>query len=137
MSFSQQPPTGNDSTRTYAEPGARRGNGLAVAALVLGILAVLLFWTVVGGLVLGLLALVFGIVGARRARGGRAPHGTMAVVGAVLGALGLIVSAVIVAIGASVLDSDEFKDFDDCVRHADTQSERDACAEDFNRDINN
>ncbi|MFI8089385.1 DUF4190 domain-containing protein [Streptomyces sp. NPDC086080] len=137
MSSPEQPPTRADSMRAHPDTGAHRNNGLAVAALILGILAVILFWTVIGGVVLGLLALIFGIIGARRARGGRAPHGTMSVVGAVLGALGVIASVVIIAIGASILNSDEFKDFDDCVRHADTKSERDACTEEFNRDINN
>lgn len=137
MSFSEHPPTRADSVPTHPDTGVRRNNGLAVAALILGVLAVILFWTVVGGVVLGILALIFGIIGARRARGGRAPHGTMSVIGAVLGALGVAGSVVIIAIGASILDSDEFKNFDDCVRQADTKSERDACAEDFNRDINN
>lgn len=137
MSYPEHPPTRTDSVPAAPAAGGRRGNGLAVAALILGVLAILLFWTVVGGVVLGLLALVLGIIGARRARGGRAPHGVMSIVGAVLGALGLIASAVILAIGASILNSDEFKDFDDCVRHADTKSERDACAEDFDRDMNN
>lgn len=117
--------------------GVNRSNGPAVAALVLGVLAVILFWTVIGGVVLGLLALVFGVIGARRARSGRAPHGKMSIVGAVLGALGVIGSVVVISIGASILNSDEFQDFDDCVRQADTKSERDACAEDFNRDIDN
>ncbi|MFJ8659724.1 DUF4190 domain-containing protein [Streptomyces sp. NPDC093795] len=108
---------------------------MAIAALVLGIVALLLFWTVFGGIVLGLLAVVLGIVGARKARGGRAPHGKMSIVGAVLGAVGLIASAVILAIGASILGSDEFKNFDECVQHAETQSERDACANDFNKDV--
>ncbi len=137
MSFPEHPRTRTGSMPTDPAAGGRRGNGLAVAALVLGILAILLFWTVFGGVLLGLLALVFGIIGARRARGGRAPHGVMSIVGAVLGALGLIASGVILAIGASILNSDEFKDFDDCVQHADTKGERDACAEDFNRDMNN
>ncbi|MBT3149402.1 DUF4190 domain-containing protein [Streptomyces sp. CHD11] len=137
MSFPEHPQTRADSMPTHPDTGVRRNNGLAVAALVLGVLAVVLFWTVIGGVVLGLLALIFGVIGARRARGGRAPRGTMSVIGAVLGVLGIIGSAVIIAIGASILNSDEFKDFDDCVRHADTKSERDACAEDFNRDIDN
>ncbi|MFI9821553.1 DUF4190 domain-containing protein [Streptomyces sp. NPDC052013] len=128
---------GNDFTQTHPETGGRRGNGMAIAALVLGTVAILLFWTVFGGVLLGLLALIFGIIGARRARGGRAPHRTMSVIGAVLGTLGMIASVVIIAIGASILNSDEFKDFNDCVRHADTQSERDACAEDFDKDVNN
>lgn len=137
MSFPEHRPTRSDSVPTGPDTGPKRGNGLAVAALVLGVLALVLFWTVIGGVVLGLLALVLGIIGARRARGGRAPHGVMSVIGAVLGALGLVASVVIIAIGASILNSDEFKDFDDCVRQADTKSERDACAEDFNRDFNN
>ncbi|WP_399880453.1 DUF4190 domain-containing protein [Streptomyces sp. BBFR51] len=137
MSFPEHPGTPQDSAQAHQGAGARHGNGMAIAALVLGILAVLLFWTVIGGVVLGLLALIFGIIGARRARGGRAPHRGMSIVAAVLGALGVIASVVIIAIGASILNSDEFKDFDDCVRHADSQSERDACADDFNEDVNN
>ncbi|MFH9819787.1 DUF308 domain-containing protein [Streptomyces sp. NPDC017230] len=136
MSFPEHPATPAETSQTHRDTGVRRSNGPAVAALVLGILAVLLFWTVVGGAVLGLLALINGIVGARKARGARAPHGKMSIVGAVLGVLGAIASVVIIAIGASILNSDEFKDFDDCVQHADTQSERNACAEDFNKDVN-
>ncbi|MFJ8806423.1 DUF4190 domain-containing protein [Streptomyces sp. NPDC102490] len=137
MSYPEHPATPVGSTQPHTGDTAGRGNGPAIAALVLGILAVVLFWTVIGGVVLGILALVFGIIGARRARGGRAPRRTMSIFGAVLGVLGIIGSVVIIAIGASILNSDEFKDFDDCVQHADTQSERDACADDFNEDVNN
>ncbi|MDQ0401686.1 DUF4190 domain-containing protein [Streptomyces sp. DSM 40167] len=137
MSFPEHPASSGDAHQTHHDAGMRRSNGMAVAALVLGILAVLLFWTVIGGALLGLLALIFGIIGARRARGGRAPRRGMSIVGAVLGVLGLIASVVIIAIGASILNSDEFKDFDDCVQHADSQSERDACADDFEQDVNN
>ncbi|MFJ8884093.1 DUF4190 domain-containing protein [Streptomyces sp. NPDC102402] len=137
MSFANHPETPGDYGRTPSSGGATRSNGLAIAALVLGIVAVLLFWTVFGGILLGLLALVLGIIGSRRARGGRAPHGKLSIVGAVLGALGLIGSIVIIAIGASILNSDEFKDFNDCVRHADSQSERDQCSQDYEQDSGN
>ncbi|MGW7271870.1 DUF4190 domain-containing protein [Streptomyces sp. NPDC054864] len=142
MSFSDrsqpQPSASHDypQSHQHPHPPTRSSNGMAVTALVLGIVALVFFWTVIGGVVLGLLALVFGIIGARRARGGRAPYGKMSVIGAVLGALGLIASGVILAIGASILNSDEFKNFDDCVDHADSQSERDACAKDFDRELN-
>ncbi|MCP9976239.1 DUF4190 domain-containing protein [Streptomyces somaliensis] len=112
------------------------GNALSIAALVLGIAALLLFWTVFGGVTLGLSALVLGVVGARRARGGRAPHGRMSIAGAVLGALALTASVVIVTIGVSSSDSKEFGDFDDCVEHAETRSEREACENDFDKDAN-
>ncbi len=136
MSFSNHPQTPGDDAQT-PDTGAKRGNGLAIAALVLGVAAILLFWTVFGGIGLGLLAVIFGIIGARKARGGRAAHGKMSIIGAVLGALGLIASVVIIAIGASILNSDEFKDFNDCVQHAKTQSESAACEKDFNKDMNN
>ncbi|PSM44709.1 hypothetical protein C6Y14_00770 [Streptomyces dioscori] len=117
-------------------PQPRTSNGLAIAALVLGIAACVFFWTVFGGIVLGLVGLVLGIIGARRARAGRAPHRGMAIVGAVLSALAVVASSVIVAIGVSFLTSDSFKDYNDCVQHADNQSERDQCSEDFERDVN-
>jgi hypothetical protein len=46
-------------------------NGLGVAALVVGILALLTSWTVVGGIVLGLAAIVLGAVGAAGPSAGR------------------------------------------------------------------
>ncbi|GGV68371.1 hypothetical protein GCM10010277_77590 [Streptomyces longisporoflavus] len=136
MSFPEYPQTSGHDGRPPEHSGMRPGNGMAIAALVLGILAILLFWTVIGGALLGLLAVIFGIIGARKARGGRAPHGVMSIIGAVLGGLGLIASGVIIAIGASILNSDEYKNFDDCIKHADTKSERDACAKDFDRELN-
>lgn len=137
MSFANHPETPGDYHQTQPSGSVTRSNGLAIAALVLGIVAVLLFWTVLGGILLGLLAIVLGIIGARRARGGRAPHGTLSIVGAVLGALGLIGSIVIIAIGASILNSDEFKDFNDCVQHANSQSEKDQCSQDYKQDTDN
>ncbi|MGW5733128.1 MULTISPECIES: DUF4190 domain-containing protein [Streptomyces] len=137
MSFPEHPQTTSDHYAQSPEhSGMRPSNGMAITALVLGILAILLFWTVIGGALLGLLAVIFGIIGARKARGGRAPYGKMSIIGAVLGGLGLIASGVIIAIGASILNSDEYKNFDDCVKHADSQSERDACAKDFDREVN-
>ncbi|URM92508.1 DUF4190 domain-containing protein [Streptomyces sp. MRC013] len=136
MSSSSRPQVPGGHARPRPDTDVKGGNGLAIAALVLGVAALLLFWTVFGGVVLGLSALVLGVVGARRARGGRAPHGGMSIAGAVLGALGLVASVVIVAIGVSFFDSKEFRNFSDCVEHAETQSEREACKDDFDEDAN-
>ncbi|MFD3919641.1 DUF4190 domain-containing protein [Streptomyces sp. NPDC058595] len=139
MSMPNYPHQASDGAAPYAapEPAPARSNPLAIAALVLGIIACLLFWTIAGGIVLGLLAVVLGIMGVRRARGGRAPHRTMSIIGTVLGALGLVVSTVLVIIGVSLLNSDEFDNFGDCMRSADSQSEKDQCAEDFSKDVEN
>ena len=69
MSYPERPPARTDAMNAQHDTGVRRGNGMAVAALVLGILAVVLFWTVVGGALLGLLAVVFGVIGARSIEG--------------------------------------------------------------------
>ncbi|CAL9345865.1 hypothetical protein C1708_31065 [Streptomyces sp. DH-12] len=117
-----------------AGTGERR-NGFGIAALVLGIVGALLFWTAIGGIVLGLLAVVFGVLGFRRGRRGVATNGTMAVIGAVLGALALVVSSVLLALGVAVINSDEFKDYQDCIDHANSQSDRQECARDFDREV--
>ncbi|MDX3378503.1 DUF4190 domain-containing protein [Streptomyces sp. ME02-6991-2A] len=119
----------------YGAPEPARSNGFAVTALVLGLLACLFFWTVAGGLLLGLLALVFGILGALRARQGRAPRKGMAIAGAVLGALGLIGSAIVLIIGISVVNSGSFQDFEDCMQSANSSAEEDRCAEDFGESL--
>lgn len=111
-------------------------NGLAIPALVLGILAVVFFWTVVGGILLGVLALVFGILGMRRARRNGAPHRGFSVAGAVLGALALVGSLLLVVVGASLLGSDEFKNLQECVQQADTQAEMDKCERDYGDQVN-
>ncbi|MEU1080625.1 DUF4190 domain-containing protein [Streptomyces sp. NPDC005908] len=116
--------------------GERR-NGFGIAALVLGIVGALLFWTAIGGIVLGVLALIFGVLGFRRSRRGVATNGTMSVIGAVLGALALVVSSVLLAMGVAVINSDEFKNYQDCVEHANSQSDRQDCARDFDQEVDN
>jgi len=79
-----------------SRPGHEAGNGLATAAITCGLIALLFAWMpvlVVVGLVLGVLALVFGIRGMRRAAtvgSGR----RRALAGAVLGGAALALSIV-------------------------------------------
>jgi len=75
-------------------PGSGQGNGIATAALVCGIIGVLLAWVpfvVVAGFVLAVLALVFGIQGIRRANVSQSGRGK-ALAGVILGTVGLALS---------------------------------------------
>ncbi|WP_258562104.1 DUF4870 domain-containing protein [Nocardia africana] len=54
---------------TWEQP---KGKGLAITALVLGIIALLTCWTVLGGILFGLVALIFGIIATVKARRGTA-----------------------------------------------------------------
>jgi hypothetical protein len=89
-------------TETYGQwdqgstaPPPKPKNGMGVAALVFGILAVLTFWLPIVGLVLGLLAIVFGVIGRGRVRKMQATNGGVALTGLILGVLVFIVNVVL------------------------------------------
>jgi hypothetical protein len=73
-------------------PQPRPGNGMAIAALVCGIIGLLLFW-----FVLSPLAIIFGAIGISKANKGASGKG-QAVAGLVLGIIGLIGYVVLFAV---------------------------------------
>src|SRR5690606_39836044 len=75
--------------------------GLAVAALVLGIVALLSFWTVVGGYLFGALGVIFGLIAAIKARKGTAGGFGMSITGIVHSVLALIGATLFVIVGWS------------------------------------
>jgi len=81
-------------------PAPRQGNGLAVAGMVLGILAIVLFWTSIIDLVIALLAIIFSIIGMRKASRVGVGKG-MAIAGLVTGIIGLLLAGVILAVAVS------------------------------------
>lgn len=131
----------------YGQPGgpggyggytgtARPRNGMGIAALVLGVLALLGSIAVFPGLLLGVLAVVFGVIGRRRAKRGEATNGGLAIAGAVLGVLALLVSAVVAYLGLSLLNSPQGQQFQECIQRA--QGDRVAaarCQEQFQRGV--
>jgi hypothetical protein len=95
-------------------------NGLATAALVLGIIGVVLFWTIWVGILLGVLATIFGAIGVSRAKRG-APNKGMAVAGLVLGILAMIGSVVFTVAVVNVVDDsdDTFREIEACLENPD------------------
>ena len=118
-------------------PARPAGAGFAIAALVLGILAVLSCWTVFGGIILGLAAIVLGIMGWRRARSG-AGGGAMAITGVVLGTIGLLLSVVLIAVGVSLLNNSEVKSLRQCLSDAGSnQQKMEKCQQEFKHKVQN
>ncbi|GAA3376272.1 DUF4190 domain-containing protein [Streptomyces sannanensis] len=76
--------------------GAAPQNGFGITALVLGIVSVVLFCLYGFQIILGILAVIFGVLGRNRAKRGEATNGGMALAGIILGALGILVSTVII-----------------------------------------
>lgn len=104
----------------YGAPGdGPRGtsNGTGTAALVLGILGLLTSWLVFGGL-LGLVAIVLGVIGLGKVRKHEASNKGSAVAGIVLGVLSILVAGALVALGAAFFNSDQGQQFAECVQEA-------------------
>ncbi|MDQ1698911.1 MAG: hypothetical protein QOG34_774 [Frankiaceae bacterium] len=79
----------------YVAPGsAPPQNGLGTAAMVLGIVGLVLVITVIGGFICGLLAVIFGFIGASRAKRGIATNRGHAITGVVTGIVAILASVV-------------------------------------------
>lgn len=87
-------PQGQWDTGSTAPPPKPK-NGMGIAALVFGILALLLVWLPIVGLVLGLLAIIFGVIGRGRVRKQQATNGGVALTGLILGVLTFLANVVI------------------------------------------
>ncbi|WP_306327408.1 DUF4190 domain-containing protein [Streptomyces venezuelae] len=96
------------------QPGWQQpaSNGMGTAAMVLGIVAVAGFCLYGLGVILGILALIFGIIGIKKVGRGEATNRGMAVAGIVLGSIGIVVSAVFLGfvIWAIAQDPSSFDD---------------------------
>jgi hypothetical protein len=121
------------------QAGTGPRNGLGTAALVLGIVAIPGILTVVLGVLLGLLALIFGIIGRKRAARREATNGGAALAGAILGGVALAISIILVAVGATFFakHKTDIEKLRDCINNAQTQSQQQACQRQFQNDITN
>ncbi|MFF4533989.1 DUF4190 domain-containing protein [Streptomyces sp. NPDC001407] len=76
----------------WQQPVPSAGNGLGVAALVLGIIGTVLSPTVFLGVILGILAIIFGGIGRSKVSNGEADNGGQSLAGLILGGVGLLAS---------------------------------------------
>ncbi len=122
----------------YQEQPRKGGSGLAIGALVLGILALLSSWTIIGGILLGLIGLVLGFIASSRAKKGVASGRGMAIVGIITSLLGIVIAIVLVVAVGSFLNSDSAKNLQDCIEQAgNDQVELDQCEQDFTDEFTN
>lgn len=107
---------------THPAPGhdrADRGSsGLSITALVIGVLALLTCWTIIGGVLLGLGAVIVGLIALTRVKQGRGQGRAMAVIGISAGGLGLLVAIGLIALGVTFLGSDPGQNLRECLERA-------------------
>lgn len=127
----------NDVPSGQVVPSSYR-NGMGTAALVVGVvalvLAVLLIFFPIA-FVLGILAVIFGAFGIRRADQGEANNKGHALAGLVCGALAFVLAiSIAIRLGTFINDhSGDFRDFWTCITSAPTESEQRSCGESLAR----
>lgn len=92
-------------------------NGLGTAALVLGILSLVTWFLFIGGL-FGIVAVVLGFLGRGRAKRREASNGGMALAGIVTGAVGILLTALVIVGVAALFSTGEFSNLTDCLQDA-------------------
>jgi hypothetical protein len=134
-----QAPAGGYPTAGYPATRTRR-NGMGTAALVLGVVAltlvVLLLFSPLGAF-LGLLAVLFGILGLMRANRGEADNRGQAVAGLVTGGIALLVGVFLtISIGTwFATHVNDFNDFGRCMEDAVGSAAREECANQLGREL--
>lgn len=100
LGYGYPPPYAAGQPYGYGRPAAR--NGLAITALVLGILALATSWLSLPGVILGIVAVIFAGIALARARSDRVSNKGMAIAGLVTGVIGLAIGTVLFVIGLQI-----------------------------------
>ncbi|WP_370333398.1 DUF4190 domain-containing protein [Mycolicibacterium hippocampi] len=126
------PPYGSYGGYPPPAPSAPK-NGLGVASLVVAIVSL---FTVFGGIVLGVVAIILGFLGRGRVKRGEATNGGIAVAGIVLGALSILVSIAAIAFAVWGFNEVGGGDYIDCVSRAGSDQQAiDDCANEFTQRV--
>nr|WP_246096850.1 DUF4190 domain-containing protein [Streptomyces botrytidirepellens] len=88
-------------------------NGTGTAALVLGIVGLAFFASVVLGIILGVLAIIFGVLGRAKAGRGEATNGGVALAGLILGVAAVVAGVVMIFVYVAAANSDSSDGTDD------------------------
>ena len=122
----------------FAPPPTGPRNGLGIAALVIAIIGLVFCWTVAGGVILGLTAVIIGFVAQGRVKRGEATNGGVAIAGIVLGFLAIIVSLVFIPIWIGVFEEVGGTDYVDCLSKAGSDNQAiQKCADQFRDRVEN
>jgi hypothetical protein len=134
-----QPPSQPYSS--YPQPGSAPKNGLGITSLVLAILGLLSSWIAFlnfGSIVVGLIAVVIGIVARGRVKRGIANNGGVAIAGIVLGALAIIVSVAFIALYMFVWKEVGGSDYMSCMQQAGSDpTQQQQCEQQFQQHVDN
>ncbi|MCW2690364.1 MAG: hypothetical protein JWR37_5254 [Mycobacterium sp.] len=135
---SYPPPPPAPYSGGFSAPPTGPKNGLGIAALIIAIVALVSVWSVFGGIILGIVAVVIGFAARGRVKRGEANNGGIALAGILLGFLAIIVGIIFIPIWISVFNQVGGTDYVDCLQKAGSdQNKVQQCADQFRNQIEN
>jgi hypothetical protein len=130
------PPAPPQPYAGYAPPPTGPRNGLGVAALVIAIVGLVSSFTVAGGIILGIVAVVIGFAARGRAKRGEANNGGVALAGIILGFIAIVIGLVFIVIYAYAFKEVGAGDYFDCLSKAGSdQSAQRQCEDQFRQSV--
>lgn len=100
FAYGYPPPNSPGQPPGYGRPPAR--NGLAITSLVLGIIALVTCWLTFPGIILGILAVIFGGIALARARTDRVSNKGLAIAGLITGVLAAVIGTVLLIVALRI-----------------------------------
>lgn len=116
-------------------PPAPRKNWIGATALAVAVGGLALCWSVVGGVLLGVLAIVMGAVGRGRVAHREADNRTVATCGIALGVLAVVVSLALIPAWVRLSGEVEMTSYLDCSARATDRDGARKCADDLQKRI--
>lgn len=111
-------------------------NGLGIAALVVGIVGLVSSVSVVGGILLGIVAVILGLLGRARAKRGEATNGGVALAGLIIGVLAIIAGLLSIALWVGLFNEVGAGDYFDCLQQAgEDRTAVQQCADQFRESV--
>ena len=121
----------------YYSPGPPK-NGMGVAALVVAIIALISSVSVVGGIVLGIVAVILGFIGRSRVKSGEANNGGVATAGIILGVISIIAGLAFIAIWVGLFKDVGAGGYIDCLQRAgEDRAAVQQCSDEFRQSMTN
>ena len=113
-------------------------NGLGVAALVVAVIGLLGSFSVAGGIVMGIAAVILGFLGRNRVRRGEADNPGVALAGIILGVLAIIAGLFFIAIWVGMFKEVGAGGYFDCLQQAgQDRTAVQECADEFRQSVEN
>lgn len=112
-------------------------NGLGIAALIIGVIALLSSWLGVGGLI-GIAAVILGFVARARVKRGEANNGGVAMAGIVIGVIAIIAALAVAALWVLLIRNVDPGSYFDCLQQAGNDKVKvQQCSDEFRESVEN